>query len=76
MSYQVVVSGHAASKKAEAEVLAKAIDFAEGVGSEGGFAFNGSHFQIHAGPVEQQTAAAKAALEEYNASADADDQAG
>src|SRR5687767_1529163 len=67
MSYQIVVSGHAASKKAEAEVLEKAIAFAEGTSSEGGFAFSGTYFQIHTGPTGQATATAREALDAYNA---------
>jgi hypothetical protein len=74
MSYQIVVSGHVDSEKAEAEVLAKAIAFAEETSSEGGFAFTGIHFNIHSGPIQVQTAAAREALAAYNERADADDE--
>jgi hypothetical protein len=74
MSYQISISGHVASKKAEAEVLQKAVDLADELGAEGSFGFAGSHFSVFTGAMGEATARAKEALAEYAESADADDQ--
>ena len=74
MSYQVTISGHVGSAKAEAIVLKQAADLADRLGAEGTFIFSGSHFSVHAGPGEAATAEAREVLADYNARADADDQ--
>lgn len=74
MSYTLSVSGHAESKKGEAEVLEAAADFAEEIEAKGSFSFSGMHFSIQAAPAADGVASARAAVAAYNAEADADDQ--
>ena len=76
MSYQITISGHVDSAKAEAVVLKQAADLADRLGAEGTFVFGGSHFSVHAGPGEHATAEAREVLADYNARADVDDQVG
>jgi hypothetical protein len=74
MSYMLSVSGHVGSKKAEAEVLAAAVGFAEQLHAEGSFSFAGTHFKVATGATDVATAEARTALAEYNLGADDDDQ--
>ncbi len=60
MSYSFSVSGHVDSKKAEAEVLAKAVGFAEAAGAEGHFSFVGTHFSVLSGLAAEACARAGA----------------
>lgn len=74
MSYQINITGHADSKEGEARALAAAADCAEAADANGSFTFAGQHFSITAGAPQDAVARARAALEAYNAAADADDQ--
>jgi len=74
MSYTISISGSADSKKGEAEALKAAADLAEAVEADGEFGFAGEHFTVQASAPEDGVAAARAALAEYAAEADADDQ--
>lgn len=74
MSYSITISGNAGSRKGEAEALAKAAALAEELEARGEFQFSGEHFAVFASGPEDGLAVAKAALEEYAAEADTDDQ--
>lgn len=76
MSYSLSVSGHVGSSKGEADILSKAADFVEAAGADGAFSFVGSHLNLSVPPGGDAVAAARALVAEYNAQADADDQAG
>lgn len=75
MTYNISISGSAASAKGEAEVLAALADFVEAVAAEGSFGFTGSHLSVSAAPTADAAAAARSAVATYNAGADSDDQA-
>lgn len=74
MSYQITISGHVDSAKAEATALKKAADLAEELEASGAFSFSGSFFSVFASAPTDAIAKAHTALAEYNATADADDQ--
>jgi len=74
MSYQITISGHVDSAKAEATALKKAADLAEELEASGQFSFSGSFFSTFASAPSDAIAKARTAIAEYNATADADDQ--
>lgn len=76
MSYSASVSGHADSKKGEAEVVKKFADFIEAAGANGYASFSGQHFGVSSAPAQDAVAQLREKVSSYNAEADADDQVG
>jgi hypothetical protein len=74
MSYSASVSGHAESKKGEAQVVGKFADFVESAGANGYVSFSGMHFSVSSAPAADAVAQLREKVAAYNAEADADDQ--
>jgi hypothetical protein len=74
MAYNISIAGSADSKKDEVAALAKAAKLAEELDARGAFEFSGEWVSIFASGPDDGVTLAKAAVDDYNVDADADDQ--